>query len=623
MKFKNYTISFAIFLSLLIFFAPFAVWEIFVGDNLFDSVFSRSLSSLPVSKAGRIMPVSSASADALRTIGGKASAKISGEKISSSKWLWSLCADSENMANAPVFRTDNVDLQKLLGVSSRNYSYADLQKRYDEIYKSASSGERTPFSRACETAIASALEYAIISHTFGIRLPMSENFAKSLSDWRGAIDAAKKEFDAAHQEKREPKKEKLLAASEYLSELNHISEFEKSYPNSTVLAIAGDKTFRSPAEVMLDKNMKWDSPSAGATLAEYSKLLDEIRKFNLSGDTNPLNAAAVREQTAKLVKILRENKNINFIKIDVENIINHLDMSFGGFMLYIAAALLLALGTVFKFARERFWLMAKVVLICAVSVHMAAICARMYIQLRPPVTNLYSSVVFTGALAALISLIMFIKNKAAYFALTSAAAGALSLLVAMNLPYSGDTMGMMRAVLNSNFWLTVHVVTIMVGYCGVFVAGFMAAIRLISNIFEKGDFGEATGSVAKNVYAVLCFALMFSFAGTMLGGIWADMSWGRFWGWDPKENGALMIVLWCAAAIHSKILRLVSDRVFLAFAVIGNIIAAWAWFGVNLMGIGLHSYGFVDGGWKWFFIFVGANALIIPLCFIKYNREKN
>ena len=107
----------------------------------------------------------------------------------------------------------------------------------------------------------------------------------------------------------------------------------------------------------------------------------------------------------------------------------------------------------------------------------------------------------------------------------------------------------------------------------------------------------------------------------MLGGIWADMSWGRFWGWDPKENGALMTVLWTAVAIHAKCMRLCSDRIFLGLAVVGNIVAAWAWFGVNLMGVGLHAYGFIDGGWFWFFLFVASQVLTLPLCIYKYRER--
>ena len=80
-----------------------------------------------------------------------------------------------------------------------------------------------------------------------------------------------------------------------------------------------------------------------------------------------------------------------------------------------------------------------------------------------------------------------------------------------------------------------------------------------------------------------------------------------------------MVVLWCAVVIHAKVLRLCSDRAFLAMTVFGNVIAAWAWFGVNLLGVGLHAYGFISGGWFWFFAFVLSQLLIIPLYLVKYK----
>jgi cytochrome c biogenesis factor len=93
------------------------------------------------------------------------------------------------------------------------------------------------------------------------------------------------------------------------------------------------------------------------------------------------------------------------------------------------------------------------------------------------------------------------------------------------------------------------------------------------------------------VYGIVCFATFFSFIGTVLGGIWADQSWGRFWGWDPKENGALMIVLWNALILHALRGQLVRDRGLAVLAVAGNIVTMWSWFGVNELGVGLHAYG--------------------------------
>ncbi len=88
-------------------------------------------------------------------------------------------------------------------------------------------------------------------------------------------------------------------------------------------------------------------------------------------------------------------------------------------------------------------------------------------------------------------------------------------------------------------------------------------------------------------------------SGTILGGIWADQSWGRFWGWDPKENGALLIVLWNAIILHARWGGMIKERGLMAMAVFGNIVTSFSWFGVNMLGIGLHSYGFMDKAFPW------------------------
>jgi cytochrome c biogenesis factor len=114
-------------------------------------------------------------------------------------------------------------------------------------------------------------------------------------------------------------------------------------------------------------------------------------------------------------------------------------------------------------------------------------------------------------------------------------------------------------------------------------------------------------------YGVICFATLFSFVGTVLGGIWADQSWGRFWGWDPKENGALLIVLWNAAYLHVRWGGLLKDRGLMSMAIFGNVITAWSWFGTNMLGIGLHSYGFMDAAFVWLMIFIGTQVAVISL----------
>src|SRR5262249_44950531 len=124
------------------------------------------------------------------------------------------------------------------------------------------------------------------------------------------------------------------------------------------------------------------------------------------------------------------------------------------------------------------------------------------------------------------------------------------------------------------------------------------------------DFGKA---LSKMIYGIICFATLFSFVGTVLGGIWADQSWGRFWGWDPKENGALIIVLWNGLILHARWGGLVRERGLVSLAIVGNIVTSWSWFGVNLLGIGLHSYGFMQAAFWWLLGFVASQLLLIAL----------
>ena len=104
-------------------------------------------------------------------------------------------------------------------------------------------------------------------------------------------------------------------------------------------------------------------------------------------------------------------------------------------------------------------------------------------------------------------------------------------------------------------------------------------------------------------------ALFFTLFGTILGGIWADQSWGRFWGWDPKENGALLIVLWQLMMIHMRLSGLAKPKEFALGMALNNIIVALAWFGVNLLQVGLHSYGFDDGVARNLFMFIGFEII--------------
>jgi ABC-type transport system involved in cytochrome c biogenesis permease subunit len=173
-------------------------------------------------------------------------------------------------------------------------------------------------------------------------------------------------------------------------------------------------------------------------------------------------------------------------------------------------------------------------------------------------------------------------------------------------------MGMLTAVLDSNLWLATHVVTIALGYAGCVVAGIIGHALIIQAVRGRND-----ASSARLLYAVLAFGLVFTVIGTLMGGIWADQSWGRFWGWDPKENGALLIIAWCAALFHSRLAGWIGPIGLAAGAVGSLVTVALAWFGVNLLGLGLHAYGFTSGAMRGLLVFLAVElvflAVAVPL----------
>jgi ABC-type transport system involved in cytochrome c biogenesis permease subunit len=247
------------------------------------------------------------------------------------------------------------------------------------------------------------------------------------------------------------------------------------------------------------------------------------------------------------------------------------------------------------------------VLLLTVAVHTFGLFARMYLMDRPLVfvTNLYSSAVFIGWAAAVICLIVERIYPLGIGNFVAAALGIGTSIVAHNLSFEKDTLEMMQAVLDTNFWLATHVTTVTLGYSATYVAAVVALTYVILGVFtpllkkpvevgprSSGRPADLGRVIASTTYGIICLAMLFSFVGTVLGGIWADQSWGRFWGWDPKENGAVLIVTWNALILHARWSGLVKDRGVAVLAIAGAIVTTWSWFGTNLLGVGLHFYGF-------------------------------
>jgi len=301
-------------------------------------------------------------------------------------------------------------------------------------------------------------------------------------------------------------------------------------------------------------------------------------------------------------------------QVDHEVVFNRAQPFYVGMVLYVLALLLL-------FASWLRWPevlrpAAYGVLVGGAVVHTLGLVSRVILQGRPPVTNLYSSAVFVGWAAVVVGIVLERIYRKGFGTAVAAASGFASLIVAHHLAGDGDTMEMMRAVLDSNFWLATHVVTITIGYSGTFLAGAIAIGWTFREHLAPRLDRDTSKTLSSMVYGVVCFALFFSFLGTVLGGIWADQSWGRFWGWDPKENGALLIVLWNAIILHTRWGGFVRERGIMAMAIFGNVITSLSWFGVNMLGVGLHSYGFMDKAFWALSAFIGTQLALMGLALL-------
>ncbi|MBI5774177.1 MAG: cytochrome c biogenesis protein CcsA [Verrucomicrobia bacterium] len=537
------------------------------------------------------------------------------KKLKPSDWLLETMLNQRQADERYIFVINHPDLRGLLkldaGVEKSGlhfYRFSDLQPRLKELQTEITrvsqlrdESLRTPFDRAVMQLHNAWILFMRLKNT--LQPEDSTDFAQELDDYLAGAAAARAEVQA-----RQAKGEQL-SDDELEKILAPVRRFAGRYD-----AMARMETpLVIPPEAHGDHQHNWqrtgdvliEAPRHGLpeTVRTYAALGNAYR----AGDAPKFNQllAGYRATIAEagLVKELKKGANEEFF--------NRMLAFKRSMYVYVTAFLLVLLywANLTEIWRRTAW---RLVLL-GFAVHTAGLVFRMVLEGRPPVTNLYSSAIFIGWGAVVLGLVLEKFYRDGIGLVVASCVGFLTLIVAHNLAQGGDTMEMMRAVLDTNFWLATHVVVITLGYASTFVAGFLAIVYILRGLFTK-TLSEATAKgLARMVYAIACFATLFSFVGTVLGGIWADQSWGRFWGWDPKENGALIIVLWNALVLHARWGGWVRERGLINLAIVGNIVTSWSWFGVNMLGIGLHSYGFMDAAFKWLMAFVISQLVLIAL----------
>jgi ABC-type transport system involved in cytochrome c biogenesis permease subunit len=578
-----------------------------------DGFAFNEFGKLPVTYDGRLKPMDSLARNSLLQIrqtqtldtepwkGWNENPKI----ITATEWLANVMMNPAVADDWPVFRVDNPDLISLLKLPDKNeaqhqdgkhYSWNQIMPAMDvftnevarvEIVAPAS---RTAYENAVEKMHDRLELYAGLKNT--VQPADAQDwpaelaaFEKFIPDGVAAVKAeqAGQTFDQTNFE--------TMAA--FIQEFQFMSSLEPPL----IVPPDGSGDWRRMGDALLDVPRGVPVDDA---MRDYAKMTGALAA-NQPGEFN----SALKDYYSTLVP----TQGRALAKARAEVFFNQMQPFYGALVIYVLAGLL-AIFSWFNLSetlrRSAVWLIGL-----AFVIHTTGLIYRMILEGRPPVTNLYSSAIFIGWGACLLGIILEKFHKNGIGCVVSAGLGFITLIIAQNLAVDGDTMEMMRAVLDTNFWLATHVVAVTTGYASTFVAGFLGLIYILRGVFTKTLDAETGKSLARMIYGIVCFATLFSFVGTVLGGIWADQSWGRFWGWDPKENGALIIVLWNALILHLRWGGMIRERGLAICAVGGNIVTSWSWFGVNMLGIGLHSYGFTEAAFGWLMLFVASQLLFI------------
>ncbi|MBI4057524.1 MAG: cytochrome c biogenesis protein CcsA [Elusimicrobia bacterium] len=561
--------------------------------------------NLPALHNGRIKPLDTIARTTLLMLRGKQVLPVAGRPMNAMQWMLDVMARPEEADTYNVFVIQDPDILGLLGREQKQekyFSFSDLQPFLKEIENQASLAEKEEAQSRSryQTAVVNLQDRLMVYQSLknSLRVEGTGDFPEEIILYEKSLGPGLKALEA-HQKKGFRFNEKDLRILNSFFEkyhfLSQVAYFRPLIPSDSETP----ENWKNLGEGLLEMLMPGTQYPG---LMAYAQMVQAYRVGR---------AAQFNEVLAKFRDGMKTRSPHVWSLAKSELLFNFAEPFYQGMILYLVVFLLIFVSWLVwpdVLQKSAFYLLGV-----AFFVHTLGLLARIILQGRPPVTNLYSSAVFVGWVAVLLGIVLEKMYRKSFGSLVASVIGFSTLIIAHHLMGQGDTMEMMRAVLDSNFWLATHVVTITIGYGGTFLAGTLAHVYIFRKIFAPGSSRASTHALVQMTYGIVCFSLFFSFVGTILGGIWADQSWGRFWGWDPKENGALLIVLWNAIILHALWGKYVQDRGFMVMAVFGNIVTSLSWFGVNMLGIGLHSYGFMDKAFYWLLTFVLTQFAVMSL----------
>jgi ABC-type transport system involved in cytochrome c biogenesis permease subunit len=604
-------------LGLLLWCAPAAA-----QTNDLPALSYNDFNHIPILHDGRIKPLDSFARTSLRILAGKD--RLPG--ISPSAWLAEMLFDPAEAVQRPSFY---VTLPEQLGLPlqpGRLYSYAQLapvmKHKTDLITQLLSQNEKDldTGARMLLDLHRKSIVYTQLLRSFSGMLPLAVTLPDSLrKEWKISPEKTPRTLNefTPYLPRIETRVKKIVTAKG--DDLSRYSDSEKEIATlgwqlQTLEQAGAQNTLLRIIPPQWGGN-EWLSPWAltqegkGAPdTAGYLALWTAMAASWQHGDN------AVWEQSTRAARdTVLSMENISLVpwKLSLEVIYNDLNPVGTAMLCYLMAFIALIMATLR--ARNIMLRVSFATLLIGALVHAAGIITGITLLGRPPVGTLYESILFVSLICVIGGLIAGRRLQDTSGLLIAALSGSLLLFTARAFT-PDDSLQMLVAVLNTNFWLATHVLCITIGYGWCLIAAIMAHLYLFKKATGKTATLDRLQDVIKTT--VLC-ALLFTAVGTILGGIWADQSWGRFWGWDPKENGALLIVLWLIWLLHGRISGQINRLAFMAGTAALSIVVGLSWFGVNLLGTGLHSYGFIEGVAAGLFVFCLVEGTVITSLWYK------
>jgi ABC-type transport system involved in cytochrome c biogenesis permease subunit len=593
--------------------------------------------TLPIQDGGRVKPLDTYAGFKMLKLHGKRTMRLSrnGERIKLTpvEWLLDTLFYPELAVDYPTFNVDNSDVIVAIGVTPHKkkrdrYSYTELQPGIERLYALArewnaiEAKDRTPMQAMTVNLATNINEFEYLLHYVDfarhtVQLPLQASESDSpvptteamviLLKMRRYLGTAKPGILSWP-----PVIDALIPIYGFSETANAIAIFPPSESEDLTWRTAGNLIARAFAS----EDPRQDE-------LELLAALEQLVAARADDDAFHGHLTALHTRITGRAQARGE-----YGKIRLEVFFYKSQFFYRSLCLFLLGFLCIALSWLSIGDRGIGRLLnraAPVLVVLPLLVLCAGITIRCIIRSRPPVSTLYETVLFITAVIVFVALVIEYANRQRIALALASVLGVCGMFLAnkYELKEAVDTMPSLVAVLDTNFWLSTHVTTVTIGYAAGLLAAAIAHVYLLGRLFKfRNDDDAFYRNLTRMVYGVVCFGLLFSFTGTVLGGIWANDSWGRFWGWDPKENGALMIVLWNLTILHARMGGFIRDLGIHACAVFGGMIVAFSWWGVNLLGIGLHSYGFTSGIMKTLTIFWSIEAALLFVACKLWLRSK-